>query len=198
MQSWDKCRREGGLLIVLSGPSGVGKDSVLDELNKNYKNLSKCVTMTTRHPRDGEVDGIDYTFVTVDEFKECINRGGFLEYADVHGNFYGTPRKWVEEKLAQGVDIVLKIDVQGAMAVKSQMPSAVLIFVLPPSVQELERRLRGRLTETEDELKVRLHNAEIELSKVPYYNYAIVNDSLACAAEELKAVIIAEHCKIQQ
>ena len=198
MPNWDEHRRKGGLLIVLSGPSGVGKDSVLDELKKIYPALAKCVTMTTRQPRDGEVDGVDYTFVSVEDFKKRVDEGGFLEYAEVHCNLYGTPRSWVEENLAQGADIVLKIDVQGGLTVKHKMPSAVMVFLLPPSMEELERRLRSRLTETDEEMSVRLLNARKELEQISRYDYVIVNDSISKAAEELKAVLIAEHCRIQQ
>lgn len=198
MRNWDDYKRKGGLLIVLSGPSGVGKDSVLDELNKTYHALNKCVTMTTRNPREGEVDGVDYTFVTVDEFRKRVDESGFLEFAEVHCNLYGTPKNWVEESLALGKDIVLKIDVQGGLAVKEKMPSAVMVFLLPPSMEELERRLRSRLTETDAEMQTRLLNAHKELEQIPHYDYVIVNDSISKAAEELKAVIIAEHCRVQQ
>ena len=198
MPNWDEHRRKGGLLVVLSGPSGVGKDSVLDELNKIYPTAIKCVTMTTRQPRNGEVDGVDYTFVSVDEFRKCVDKGGFLEYAEVHGNLYGTPRRWVEANLEQGADIFLKIDVQGGLAVKQQMPGAVMIFLLPPSMEELERRLRSRLTETDAEMQMRLLNALSELEQISHYDYVIVNDSISNAAQELKAVLIAEHCRTQQ
>lgn len=198
MPIWDDNLRKGGVLIVLSGPSGVGKDSVLDVLKQIYPSAGKCVTMTTRRPRDGEVDGVDYTFVSVEDFKKRIDDGGFLEYAEVHGNFYGTPRAKVEENLKLGADIILKIDVQGAMAVKRKMSSAVLVFLLPPSMEELERRLRSRLTETDAELATRLANAQNELEQIPHYDYIVINDVISKAAEELKAVIIAEHCRIQQ
>ncbi|MEN6357910.1 MAG: guanylate kinase [Armatimonadota bacterium] len=183
---------------MLSGPSGVGKDAVLLELAEIYSNFSRCVTTTTREPRESEVDGIDYTFISVNEFRRRADTGDFLEYANVHGNLYGTPRKWVEQRLAEGVDVILKIDVQGGLAVKKQMPSAVMIFLTPPSIEELEKRLRGRLTESENDLTKRLLNARRELDQIPHYEYIIENDSLAKTAQELKAVIIAEHCRIKQ
>ncbi|MHB9038259.1 MAG: guanylate kinase [Armatimonadota bacterium] len=198
MRTWDKHIRAGGLLIVLSGPSGVGKDAVLVELEKSYPNFRRCVTVTTRAPRNGEVDGVDYTFISVDEFRARAERGDFLEYAHVHGNMYGTPRGWVEDRLKEGVDVVLKIDVQGGLAVKKQMPAAVMIFLAPPSLEELEARLRGRSTDSEDDITKRLLNARRELEQISHYEYLVENDSLAKTAEELKAVIIAEHCRIQQ
>lgn len=198
MQTWDSCIRKEGLLLVVSGPSGVGKDSVLDGLKQIYPKPLKCVTTTTRAPREGEVDGVDYTFVSVDEFHKQVEMGGFLEYAEVHGNMYGTPRQWVEDRLNRGDDIILKIDVQGGLTVKERMPQAVMIFLVPPSLEELENRLRTRSTETDDEVSKRLLNARAELEHIPCYDYIIENDSLQKAAEELKAVIIAEHCRIQQ
>ncbi|MCE5322761.1 guanylate kinase [bacterium] len=198
IRTWSRHIRSEGLLIVLSGPSGVGKDAVLLELAKIYSNFSRCVTTTTRDPRQGEVDGIDYTFISEDEFQRRIDEGDFLEYANVHGNMYGTPRKWVEQRLSEGVDVILKIDVQGGLSVKKQMPSAVMVFLAPPSIEELEKRLRGRLTESENDLAKRLSNARGELDQIPHYEYIIENDSLAKAAQELKAVIIAEHLRVKQ
>jgi len=198
MRTWDDHVLCGGLLIVLSGPSGVGKDAVLSELEKIYPKFQRCVTTTTRKPRENEVDGVDYFFISVDDFRARAEAGGFLEYANVHGNLYGTPRQWVDEKLREGVDVMLKIDVQGGLNVKKQMPSAVMIFLVPPSLEELERRLKGRNTESNEDLTKRLLNARKELDQIPHYDYLIENNSLAKTAEELKAVIIAEHCRIKQ
>lgn len=198
MPTWDRYIKKEGLLLVVSGPSGVGKDAVLSELMKICPGVCRCVTTTTRAPRNSEVDGVDYTFVSTDEFHRQIDIGGFLEYAEVHGNLYGTPKRWVEEKLSKGDDIILKIDVQGGLAVEQQMPQAVMVFLVPPSLEELERRLRSRLTESDAEAAQRLVNARAELDHIPCYDYIIENDSLQKAAEELKAVIIAEHCRIQQ
>lgn len=197
MPTWDRHIRKEGLLIVLSGPSGVGKDAVLTELQKTYPNICRCVTTTTRPRRNGETDGVDYTFISVEEFRDRAERGEFLEYAHVHGHLYGTPRRWVEEKIERGTDVVLKIDVQGGLAVKRQIPNTIMIFLVPPSLAELEKRLRSRLTESEEEATKRLLNARKELEQIPHYDYSIENDSLPRAAEELKAVIVAEHRRIQ-
>lgn len=198
MQTWDKYIKKEGLLLVVSGPSGVGKDAVLAELMQTYPGVYICVTTTTRAPRDGEVDGVDYTFVPVEEFRRRVEADDFLEYAEVHGNMYGTPRSWVEDRLSRGDDIILKIDVQGGLAVKQRMPQAVMIFLVPPSLEELERRLRSRLTESDDEIAQRLLNARTELEHIPCYDYVVENDTLRKAADELRAIIIAEHCRIKQ
>jgi len=190
--------RAGGLLVVLSGPSGVGKDAVLEELRKIYPNAVRCVTATTRPRRDYEQDGVDYTFLSVEEFRTRIDAGGFLEYAEVYGHLYGTPRLWVEEHLSRGLDVILKIDVQGGRTVKREMPSAVMVFLVPPSLEELEKRLRSRNSEPDEVIARRLNEAAEEMDQIPCYDYVIENGELAKAAEELKAVLIAEHCRIRQ
>ena len=197
MRTWDKYLRKSGLLVVLSGPSGVGKDAVLSELEKICPDIRRCVTSTTRAPRDGEVDGVHYNFVSVEEFRRQAEKGGFLEFAQVHGHLYGTPRKWVEENMQRRHDVVLKIDVQGGLAVKRQVPSCVMVFVVPPSLAELERRLRSRLTECGAEVTKRLSDARSELEHIPNYDYIIENDSLRETAERLKGVIVAERCRIK-
>lgn len=197
MRTWDRHLRKNGLLIVLSGPSGVGKDAVLGELERIHPAVRRCVTTTTRARRETELDGKDYTFVSVEEFRARAEAGEFLEYAEVHGNLYGTPRAWVQDTLARGCDVVLKIDVQGGLAVKRQMPSAVLVFLVPPSLKELERRLRSRLSESEAEIARRLLNARKEFEQIPCYDYIIENGSVRQAAEELRAIIIAEHRRVQ-
>ncbi len=197
MRTWDRYLRTRGLLVVLSGPSGVGKDAVLTELEKICPGVRRCVTTTTRLPRSGEIDGVHYNFVSVGSFRRQADENEFLEFAQVHGNLYGTPRRWVEDNIAQGHDVILKIDVQGGLAVKQQAPSAVMTFVVPPSMDELERRLRSRLTESEAEVTKRLLDARNELEQIPNYTYIIENDSLPSAAEQLKAVIVAEHCRVK-
>lgn len=197
MRIWNKYARDGGLLIVLSGPSGVGKDAVLGELVRLYPEVRRCVTSTTRPPREGEVDGVDYGFISEEEFLRRESENGFLETAVYCGNRYGTPRAWVEEHTALGQDVILKIDVQGALNVERRMPECLMIFLVPPSMEELERRLRSRLTESENDIAGRLMRAEAEFAEMPNYDYIIENDSIEKAAEELKAVIVAEHCRIR-
>lgn len=198
MRTWDKYVRRGGLLLVLSGPSGVGKDAVLGELEKIYPSVQRCVTVTTRPRRENEQNGVDYTFVSASEFRQRAEEGAFLEHAEVHGYLYGTPRQWVEDQLSKGIDVVLKIDVQGGLNVKRVKPEAILIFLVPPSLEELERRLRSRNSESEESVTRRLLNARKELEQIPHYDYMIENSSIAYAAEELKAVIVAEHCRVRK
>lgn len=198
MRTWDKYVRRGGLLLVLSGPSGVGKDAVLAELEKIYPSVRRCVTVTTRPPRENERNGVDYTFVSAGEFRRRAEEGAFLEYAEVHGYLYGTPRQWVEDQLSKGIDVVLKIDVQGGLNVKQVKPEAILIFLVPPSLEELERRLRSRNSESEESITRRLLNARKELEQILHYDYMIENSSIEHAAEELKAVIVAEHCRVRK
>lgn len=196
MLKWDDYRRRTGLIIVLSGPSGVGKDSVLEELIRVCPDLHRCVTTTTREPRPGEVDGKDYRFVSISEFRKMVDQGEFLEFAEVHGNMYGTPRSWVAEQAAAGRDVVLKIDVQGGLAVKNRIPEAVMVFLVPPSLQELERRLRSRLTESEAQVTKRLLDAESELQHLPCYQYMIENDRVEEAVSKLRSVIVAERSRV--
>jgi guanylate kinase len=193
---WSEYARDGGLLIVLSGPSGVGKDAVLDEFLRLGTGVKKCVTSTTRPIREGEVDGVDYVFLTAEEFERRRAEGGFLESAVYCGNMYGTPRDWVEQETSLGLDVILKIEVQGAAEVKRQKPDCVMVFLVPPSMEELERRLRGRCTDSEDEIRGRLARARKELEEAPSYDYVVENDSIRQAAEELKAVVVAEHDRV--
>lgn len=196
-----------GLLLIVSGPSAVGKDTVLDALlaspNTGYP-IQKCVTATTRPPRPKEgdsgmeQDGVDYHFLTAGRFHEMVARDEFLEYAEVHDNWYGTPRKWVDEKCAQGIDVILKIDVQGGTVVKEKSPKAILIFLQPPSLEELERRLKQRRTESEDQIALRLLNARKELAQKTHYDYAVTNNEVSEAVESIQAIITAEHCRIRR
>ena len=191
-----------GLLLVVSGPSAVGKDTVLDALlvlpdvQLPYA-IKKCVTTTTRLPREGELDGRDYHFVNAAQFNDLVARDELLEYAEVHNNYYGTPRAYVQAARSQGVDVILKIDVQGGRTVKQRMPDAVLIFLQPPSLEELERRLRGRATESEDDIARRLLNARREMAQRPHYDYAVTNDTVEEAVNTIRAILQAEHCRIR-
>ena len=191
-----------GKLIVLSGPSGVGKDAVLAPFfsaDACPPRLRRCITATTRAPRLGEIDGVDYFFLAADEFQRRIGENFFLEHASYAGRSYGTPRWWVEAEVAGGNDVLLKIDVQGALQVRSQAPEAVLVFIAPPSEEELQRRLRGRDPDANpDDLARRLAIAREELALARTYDYLVVNGQIEKAVEELRAIVIAERCRIRR
>jgi guanylate kinase len=191
-----------GSLIVLSGPSGVGKDAVLAPLfsaDACPPRLRRCITATTRAPRPGEIDGVDYFFLSREEFQRRIGEGFFLEHASYAGRSYGTPRWWVETEVSGGNDVLLKIDVQGALQVRSEAPEAVLVFIAPPSEEELERRLRGRDPDANpDDLARRLLIAREELALARKYDYLVVNGRIEKAVEDLRAIIIAERCRIRR
>ncbi len=178
-----------GKLFVVSAPSGCGKGTILLEVLNNNKNLFYSVSATTRTPREGEIDGVNYYFLSKDEFKREIDNGGMLEYAQYCDNFYGTPKKKVFEKLEQGIDVILEIETKGAMQVKGVMPEAVLIFILPPSVLELRRRLNKRGTEEESVIEKRVKEAEDEIRRAFNYDYIIMNDELDKAIEDFEAVL---------
>lgn len=171
----------GALLVIVSGPSGVGKDTVIDAFRKSDPGrdgpLFHVVTSTTRSRRDGEIEGVSYDFLAPAEFEAIRDAGGFLEHAEVHGNWYGTPRAAVAAALAAGRDVMLKIDVQGAATVKERVPDALLVFLVPPTLEELFERLVARATETADELEVRQRNAAIELARAGDYDYLVVNET---------------------
>lgn len=178
-----------GKLFVISGSSGVGKGTLISLLLKNNSNIMLSISHTTRSPRQGEVDGVNYFFRTKEEFQKSIEENAFLEWAQYSDNFYGTKRKFVERKLNEGFDLILEIDTQGALKVKEQMPDAILIFILPPSLKDLENRLRGRKTETEEAIQKRLNFVESEIKNSSLYDYQIVNDDLQMALEKLKGII---------
>ncbi len=186
-----------GRLFVISGPSGTGKGTICKELIKDDK-IRLSVSMTTRNPREGEVHGVSYYFATKEEFLQKIDAGGFLEYAEVFGNYYGTPKMEVLELLDEGIDVLLEIDVQGALQIKEVYPEAVLVFILPPSMEELRARLTGRGTETQDVVERRLGEAAKEISYVKQYDYAVINDDLEEAIENVKMVIRASHFGVTQ
>lgn len=181
-----------GLLFVVSAPAGCGKDTILEQLFKKTDTVGYSVSATTRAPREGEVDGVHYHFRTRDEFERMIKGGEVLEYTEYCGNYYGTPRKGVEDLLAEGKDVILKIEVEGAMNIKRIFPECCLVFILPPSLAELERRLRKRGTETEDKIILRTKQAKSELEFAKNYDYYIVNGELEKAVDDLLAVIRAE------
>jgi guanylate kinase len=181
---------EPGRLIVLSGPSGVGKDTVLHELRTLDPSLRYSVSYTTREPRPGEVDGVAYSFVDEDTFRAMAERGEFLEWAEVHGHLYGTSEARVKEALERGEDIVLKIDVQGAAWIRPRVAGAVLIFLLPPSEEELRRRLVARDTEDHASVELRVRNAVAELADGAAYDHRVVNDDVRRAAEEILDIVL--------
>ncbi|ACL69737.1 guanylate kinase [Halothermothrix orenii] len=187
-----------GKLFVLSGPSGVGKGTVLDKLLSDFKDVQYSVSATTRKPRPGEKDGVDYFFLSREKFFKMVENNEFIEWAEVHNNYYGTPKIFVDKCLAEGKDVILEIDIQGARQVKKLYPDAIFIFLVPPSLNELKRRLNHRGSEDEKNMKIRLNNAEDELKEVKNYDYKVVNDRLDDAVEKLKSIIIAEKCKIRE
>ncbi len=190
---------EKGLLIVISGPSGVGKGTVRKALfERKGHNLDFSVSMTTRKPREGEVDGKDYFFVTKEEFEKEIKKGNLLEYAKFVNNYYGTPKDRVFEKLKAGKEVVLEIEVQGALQVKSKMQEAVFIFIAPPSWKVLEKRLTNRGTETSDIIMERLQKAKNEIMLASSYDYIVINDEVENAVDKIIAIIRAEHARCER
>ncbi len=187
-----------GLLIVISAPSGTGKTTLVHMLLKEFPDLEFSVSYTTRPPRPGEVDGKDYHFVDRKTFERMIEEGDFLEWAEVYGNLYGTSRTQVLRALNEGRDVILDIDTQGALQVKKNFPEAVLIFILPPSLKELERRLRSRGTDDEETIERRLKIAREEIRRAPLYDYIVVNDVLEVAYENLRSIIRAEKLRTER
>lgn len=186
---------EKGILFVLSGPSGVGKGTVREQLFKREVNLKYSVSATTRKKRPGEQEGIDYFYKTKDQFIKMIEQKEFLEYANYVDNYYGTPREYVESEIASGNDVFLEIEVQGALQVKRNYPEGVFIFLFPPSLEELKERIMGRGTESKEHIVNRLKEAQKEIDMMSEYDYVVVNDDVDKAVEKIQAIIQAEHCK---
>jgi guanylate kinase len=188
-----------GLLFVLSAPSGTGKDTVINALKQQGIDFYVVPSVTTRAPRPGESEGNPYHFVSKEKFEEMVARDELLEYANVHGNWYGQPRQPIRDNLCAGRDVLLKIDVQGAAAVRRKVPEAIFIFLVPSSLEELALRLKNRQTETEAERKRRLEDARNELAQKDWYDYVIVNrqGNLQAAVDQLRAIILAEHARTQ-
>lgn len=186
-----------GILIVLSGPSGAGKGTVCKSLFKNI-DIQYSVSTTTRSPRPGEIDGRDYFFIKKEDFEKMLKEDGFLEWAKVYDNYYGTPKQFVENMLAEGKDCILEIDPQGAKKVKEQKPDCVLIFIAPPSMGELEKRITNRGTENQSEINKRLSCAKEEMLCMQNYDYLVINDQVEKAVEKIKAILIAEKCSIKR
>ncbi len=187
-----------GQLFVISGPSGVGKGTLRGKLFQHIPDLCYSVSLTTRKPRKNEQEGKDYFFVDEKIFKKYIKENKFAEWALVHGDYKGTLLSTIKEKINQGKDLILEIDVQGALKLKKKFSEGIYIFIAPPSWEKLEHRLRGRKTEEEKDLKKRLNDAQYEMKQIKHYDYLIVNNHFEKALEELKAVVISERCKIQE
>ena len=184
-----------GVLLVISGPSGVGKGTVINRLFEIDKNLFFSVSATTRKPRDGEIDGVHYFFKSKEDFEKDIESGEMLEHASFSGNYYGTPKSAVEQRLSEGRDVVLDIEIQGARNVKRLMPEAVLVYILPPDMSELKKRLVGRNTEDEKAIKLRLETAYRELKEAPeLYDFFVVNDVVETAATKIEDILEAKRC----
>lgn len=175
---------------VISGSSGVGKGTVIKEFLRRNPNFRLSISCTTRGMREGEVAGVNYFFLNKEEFQNCINNGEFLEWAEFSGNFYGTKREFVEKCLENDENLILEIDTKGALQVQSLMDNAVLIFIAPPSVQELEKRLRGRHTETEEAIQKRLNSIKLEIENSKHFDYKIINDTVENAVKELERIIL--------
>jgi len=183
---------------VLSGPSGAGKDAVLSAMKTRPLPLSFIVTNTTRTPRAGEVDNVHYHFVSQQEFKRLIDSRELLEHAEVYGHFYGVPKAPVRQALAQGKDAIIKVDVQGAMTIKKRLPGAVLIFLMPPSLEKLYQRLKGRNTESSGDLEIRLATARSEIDLLPHFDYVVMSyqDRIGQAVSDIEAIITAEKLRV--
>ncbi|WP_261132739.1 guanylate kinase [Bacillus sp. Marseille-Q3570] len=188
-------KNERGILFVLSGPSGVGKGTVNRALRQQWNGLEFSISVTTRKPREGEQDGIDYFFKSRDEFEKMIEQNELLEWAEYVGNYYGTPLHYVEQTLASGKDVLLEIEVQGALQVRKLVPEGVFIFLVPPSLAELRSRIVGRGTETEELINNRMSVAKEELEMMDHYDYVVENDEIQAACNRVKSIAIAEHCK---
>lgn len=184
-----------GILIVLSGPSGTGKGTICQAL-RAATDIRYSISATTRKPRTGEVHGREYFFLDKTEFEALLAQDGLLEWAQVYDNYYGTPRKFVEDALNDGLDCILEIDPQGALLVRKSMPEAVLVFVAPPSLAELKKRITGRGTETIEEIDKRMSCAAAEIGSMDKYDYVIINDEVSEAVKKMQAIILAEKCRV--
>ena len=187
-----------GLLVVISGPSGAGKGTLCKVLLERNKELKLSVSCTTRSPRAAEREGINYFFITKDKFDEMKEKDEFLEYAEVYGNYYGTPMSYVNKVLEEGKDVILEIDIQGALKVKNKYPDGVFIFIMPPTMDELKNRIKKRGSETEESLLRRFKAAFEELNYISSYNYVVINDIIDSAVNKLESIISAERCRVDR
>lgn len=190
--------KKKGLLIVVSGPSGAGKGTICKEFMEKNKNVLLSVSSTTRLPRENEVDGESYHFITKEQFEKMIEKDELLEFVHVFGNYYGTGKKWVTERLQSGEDVLLEIEIVGAMKVKEKYPNALLVFILPPSLSELKYRIQSRGTETEEQIRGRLERAMEEIHHIKAYDYFIINENVSEAVKELESIVLAEKDKVDR
>lgn len=191
--------KKRGILIVISGPSGAGKGTICSKLLESNKNIWLSTSMTTRDPRGKEQNGVEYYFVSKEEFEERIKNDQFLEYATVHnGKYYGTPKDKIEEKLSKGYDVILEIDIQGALKIQERISDALFIFIMPPTMDILKDRLIKRNTESEDKIVERFKTAYQEINEVTKYNYVVINDKVDNATKKVEAIILAEKCRVDR
>lgn len=190
--------RDKGTLIVISAPSGAGKGTVISKLLEKENNLWLSISATSRAPRDNDKEGVTYYFYTKEEFEKKINEGYFLEYAEYAGNYYGTPKKFIQEKLDKGIDVILEIEIQGAMQIKKLIPEALFIFIMPPTLEELKRRLVGRNTDSKEKIIERFKIAYKEINEVSKYNYVVVNDEVENAVNKISSIMTAEKCRVDR
>ena len=192
-------KKTRGHLIVISGPSGCGKGTICEKVLQENNNIMLSVSMTTRKPRAKEKDGVDYYFVSKEEFEKRIKDNKFLEFAKVHNdNYYGTPKDKVEEALEKGVDVILEIDIQGAKLVNELMKEGIFIFIMPPNMRELKRRLIARNTETKEQIVERFKKAYQEINEVSKYNYIVINDDLELAVKKVESILLSERCRVDR
>ncbi len=187
-----------GNLIVISGPSGCGKGTIVKNLKDINKNIWVSISMTTREKRPKEIEGEDYYYIDKDSFKKMIENNDFLEWASYNDNYYGTPIKNIEEKLNSGFDVILEIEIQGAVQIQNKINDAIFIFIMPPSMKELKNRLEGRRTESKEKLLKRFKTAYNEINEYTKYNYVVVNDNVEIATHKVNAILLAEHCRVDR
>ena len=190
--------KKQGILVIISAPSGAGKGSVIEEMKKQNENLWVSISATTRKPRANDKEGITYYFLSKEEFEEKLNENYFLEYTNYAGNYYGTPKKQIQEHLDKGQDVILEIEIEGAMNVKKLIPEALCIFIMPPSLKELKRRLECRGTDTKEKILERFKIAYKEINEFTKYNYVVVNDEIEIAADKVLSIIKAEKCRVDR
>lgn len=190
--------KKQGILIIISAPSGAGKGSVISEMRKQNKDLWLSISATSRDMRTNDQEGVTYYFLTKEDFEKKIKEGYFLEYTNYAGNYYGTPKKYIQEHLDQGQDVILEIEIEGAMNVKNLIPEALCIFIMPPSLQELKRRLEKRGTDSKEKILERFKIAYREMNEVTKYNYVVINDKIEVAADKVLSIIKAEKCRVDR